>query len=243
MSDPAWMLCLDASAPRTCVALGWIDGDHDALVVGEEREDPASQTSESLHLRLAAALQTAGITARDLHMVAGGRGPGTFTGSRVAVATVKGLAFGLGLEVVPVSSLASLAASSEVDGPTLALLDARRAQVYGAVYEVGERIELRGEERVIELATLVAGIDGVDGLRAIGPGCEPYAEQLPERLRARATTLAGPSARGLWRAAVSAWRAGASVGVDDFTVCYLRESYAEMGINKPKRAPYTSPFV
>jgi tRNA threonylcarbamoyladenosine biosynthesis protein TsaB len=244
MSDPAWMLCLDASAPRTCVALGWIDGDRDELVVGEEREDPASQTSESLHLRLGAALATAGITAKQLRMVAGGRGPGTFTGSRVAVATVKGLALGLGVEVVPVSSLASLAASSEVDGPTLALLDARRAQVYGAVYVVGERIELRGEERVTELATLIAAIDGgVDGLRAIGPGCEPYADQLPEGLRARATTIAGPSARGLWRAAVSVWRAGGSVGVDDFAVCYLRESYAEMGINKPKRAPYTSPFV
>ncbi|MFO7562578.1 MAG: tRNA (adenosine(37)-N6)-threonylcarbamoyltransferase complex dimerization subunit type 1 TsaB [Enhygromyxa sp.] len=241
-----WMLCLDASAPRTCVALGYIEGERAELVVADEREDGANQTSERLHLRLAAALGEAGIAAAQLSAIAGGRGPGTFTGSRVAVATVKGLALGLGVPVVPVSSLAALAASSASEGPTLALLDARRSQVYGAVYMVGERIEQRSPERVIELATLIAELPELpelEGLRAIGPGCQPYAEQLPESLRASACTIPGPSARGLWRAALSARRAQASVDVDEFSVSYLRQSYAEMGINTPKRPVYKSPFV
>lgn len=248
MSEREWMLCLDASAPRTCVALGWVEGDRDALVIAEQREEPGSQTSKRLHLRLAAALSAAQIGAGDLRVIAGGRGPGTFTGSRVAIATVKGLAFGLGLPVVPVSTLASLAASIEVDGPTLALLDARRGQVYGAVYVVGERVELRGPERVTELAGLLAELGGELGgelgkLRAIGPGCEPYAEQMPAALREGATRVQGPSARGLWRAAVSAWRAGEAVDVDGLGVSYLRQSYAEMGINTPKRPAYKSPFI
>lgn len=246
MSERAWMLCVDASAPRTCVALGWIEGQRDELVVIDEREDPGSQTSARLHLRLAAALAEAGIAGRDLSMIAGGRGPGTFTGSRVAVATVKGLALGLGVAIVPVSTLASLAASSELDGPTLALLDARRGQVYGASYSVGPRIEPCSAERVTELATLLAELDqreDFDRLRAIGPGCQPYAEQLPESLAARATTIPGPSARGLWRAALSAQRAGEAVDPDQFAVSYLRQSYAEMGINTPKRPMYKSPFV
>lgn len=239
----AWMLCLDASAPRTCVALGYLDGDRAELVVADEREDGANQTSETLHLRLAAALTNAGITARELSVIASGRGPGTFTGSRVAVATVKGLALGLSLPIVPVSSLAALAASSTIDGPTLALLDARRGQVYGAVFEVGERIEPRSEERVIELASLLAELPEIDSLQAIGPGCQPYAEQMPESLRSRSYPSSGPSARGLWRAAVSAWRAGERVDADELSVSYLRQSYAEMGINTPKRRPYKSPFV
>ena len=239
----AWMLCLDASAPQTCVALGYLEGERDELVVADEREDGANQTSERLHLRLAAALSEAGITARALSLVAGGRGPGTFTGTRIAVATIKGLALGLGVPVVPVSSLAALASSSTIDGPTLALLDARRSQVYGALFEVGERIEPRSPERVVELSTLIAELPEVATLRAIGPGCQPYAEQLPEPLREQACNIPGPSARGLWRAAVSAQRAGAAVDPDEFSVAYLRQSYAEMGINTPKRPPYKSPFV
>lgn len=238
-----WILGLDASAPRTCVALGFVEGERDELVVADEREDGANQSSELLHLRLAAALSEAGITARELTVIAGGRGPGTFTGTRVAVATVKGLALGLDLPVVPVSSLAALAASTTIHGPTLALLDARRSQIYGAVFAVGERIEPLTDERVVELATLLAELPELDHLRAIGPGCSAYVEQLSEPLRNHATPIPGPSARGLWRAAVSAWRAGAAVDVGEFSVGYLRMSYAEMGINTPKRPPYQSPFV
>jgi len=238
-----WMLCLDASAPRTCVALGFVDGADDELVVADEREDRASQCSEQLHLRLAAALAQAELRASELAMIAGGRGPGTFTGSRVAVATVKGLALGLGCPVIPVSTLASLAASSTVDGPVLALLDARREQVYGAMFDVGLRIEARSPERVLALADLIAELGERVGVRAVGPGCGPYADQLPESLRAHASTTPGPTARGLWRAAVSGWRDGAAVEGSEFTVSYLRQSYAEMGITTPKRPAYKSPFA
>src|SRR5690606_34804719 len=116
-------------------------------------------------------------------------------------------------------------------------------QVYGAVFLVGERVEPSSPERVIELATLIAELPELPSLQAIGPGCQPYAEQLPEPLRATACTVAGPSARGLWRATVSARRAGAAIDVDELSVSYLRQSYAEMGINTPKRPAYKSPFL
>src|SRR5690606_10180405 len=155
-------------------------------------------------------------------------------------------ALGLGVPIVPVSTLASLAATSEIDGPILALLDARRGQVYGAIYTVGLHIERRSPERVTELATLLAELDeteGFDRLRPIGPGCQHYLEELPEPLAAQATTIPGPSARGLWRAAVSAQRAGEALDPEAFAVSYLRQSYAEMGITTPKRPMYKSPFV
>jgi tRNA threonylcarbamoyladenosine biosynthesis protein TsaB len=238
-----WMLCLDASAPRTCVALGRVDGDSEALAVADELEDRANQTSTTLHLRLQAAAAKAGIEMAQLGVIACGRGPGTFTGSRVAVATAKGLALGLGLPIVPVSTLAALAASSPTDGRVLALLDARREQVYGGVFEVGASVTPIGDEQVIELAKLLEGRDDLGELSAIGPGCGPYAEQLPASLRARSSETPGPTAAGLWRAAVSAQRAGAAVDAGALSVCYLRESYAEMGIHKPKRPRYVSPFV
>ncbi|WP_157596054.1 tRNA (adenosine(37)-N6)-threonylcarbamoyltransferase complex dimerization subunit type 1 TsaB [Plesiocystis pacifica] len=259
-----WMLCLDASAPQTCVALGRVHAEGAELVVRDTEADGANQTSERLHLRLRAALDAAGIAPRDLATVACGRGPGTFTGTRVAVATAKGLALSLGIPVVPVSTLAALAASSpQLDpgqpGHVLALLDARRRQVYGALFSLGGptpeavAITARSPERVIELATLIEELD--ETLAALreagetpwvhGPGCGPYAEQLPEDLAQRALLAPGPTAEGLWRASLAALgpaRAGA-VDPGAFGVTYLRQSYAEMGINKPKRKPYRSPFV
>ncbi|PRQ03719.1 tRNA threonylcarbamoyladenosine biosynthesis protein TsaB [Enhygromyxa salina] len=240
---PQWMLCLDTSAPRTCVALGRVGGASDELIVEDAREDRANQTSAGLGLRLRRALDEVGIDAAQLRLIACGRGPGTFTGSRVAVATAKGLAIGLGVPIVPVSTLAALAASADHEGRVLALLDARREQVYGAVFEVGETIEAQTDERVTELAELVEAWAPTDDLRALGPGCGPYAEQLPSALRERSTVTPGPTARGLWRAAVSALRAGEAVDAGALAVVYLRQSYAQMGINKPKRPVFKSPFV
>jgi hypothetical protein len=96
---------------------------------------------------------------------------------------------------------------------------------------------------VIELAGMLEGREDLDELLAIGPGCGAYAEQLPAAMRERSVVSPGPTAAGLWRAAVSAWRAGVAVDPGAFSVSYLRESYAEMGIHKPKRPPYVSPFV
>lgn len=241
-----WLLCLDASAPRTCVALGRVDEADDELVVADEDQDGANQTSERLHVRLRGALDQAGVAPRSLTAIACGRGPGTFTGSRVAVATAKGLALALGVPVVPVSTLASLAASAGVDGRVLALLDARRKQVYGAVFRVdGPSVQREPDspERVVELAGLLDGLADRDDLHPFGPGCGPYAAQFTDALRERSRLATGPTATGLWRASVCAFRAGEAVDPSALRVCYLRQSYAEMGIHKPKRPVYVSPFA
>jgi tRNA threonylcarbamoyladenosine biosynthesis protein TsaB len=111
------------------------------------------------------------------------------------------------------------------------------------VFEVGADVIATSSEQVLELAALLAGREDLDGLLAIGPGCGAYAEQLPASMRERSIVSPGPTAAGLWRAAVSAWRAGAAVDAGAFSAAYLRESYAEMGIHKPKRPPYVSPFL
>src|SRR5688500_15374987 len=75
----------------------------------------------------------AGIRFRDLDAIAVGLGPGTFTGLRIGVATARALAKANDMPLRGVSSLAALAAGMP-DGPRLPLIDARRGEVYGALF-------------------------------------------------------------------------------------------------------------
>lgn len=242
MSD--WVLALDASTPVPAIALGRIEDGKSHLAVTHEHQSRANQASASIVPKIEEMVAQAGITMNDVRGLACGRGPGTFTGSRVAVATAKGLALGLGLGVYPISTLAALAASAGVDGTVLALLDARRGQVYGALFSCdSDQISPRSEERCIELAQLLGELDVDDDVVAYGPGVDPYVEQLPEAWRTRARGAAGLSAPGLWRATVSAFAHTKPVPPEELSVSYLRASYAEMGINAPKRPVKKSPFV
>jgi tRNA threonylcarbamoyladenosine biosynthesis protein TsaB len=98
-------------------------------------------------------LAETGLRLKDLDGLAFGRGPGAFTGLRVAAGVAQGLAIGAGLKVVPVSSLAAVAWQVEAAGGEQVLVcnDARMGEIYWAVFE-GDRARgvpsPSGEERV-----------------------------------------------------------------------------------------------
>lgn len=244
---PLWILALDASTPRSVVALGVIDGERATLVVGDERVDGPHQASSSLLDRARLVLERAGRTASDLAFVACGRGPGTFTGTRVAIAGAMGLSLGAGCPVVPVSTLSAVAATASA-GRALALLDARRQEVYAAVFTCGvdalgrPAATAESEERCVAPEALLDELGEGTIDHAVGPGVEPWAELL----RARGIPLhaePGPSADGLWHATASAWFGGAAIDPELLRAVYLRQSYAELGLNTPRRPFVKSPFV
>lgn len=125
-----------------------------ALAIGEsivERRshDPKAQAEQLLAL-VDDLLDTHKLTLKELDGVAVGRGPGSFTGLRVAAAMAQGLAYAAGLKVASISSLAATAhhvylAHPECQGKLLVCLDARKEQVYCALYE---RDELGQPKRV-----------------------------------------------------------------------------------------------
>jgi tRNA threonylcarbamoyladenosine biosynthesis protein TsaB len=93
--------------------------------------------AETLLPSVDAALRQAGLALDAIEGFALSIGPGSFTGLRVGVATVKGLAFGRRRPVAPVSTLAALARRApDVEEPVVALLDARRGEVYAAAYRL-----------------------------------------------------------------------------------------------------------
>ena len=136
------------TATEACSAAVWVDG---AVL---ERYELAPRRHAALILPMSeAVLAEAGLRATQLDAIAFGRGPGAFTGVRIAVGVAQGIAFAADLPVVPVSTLAALAlgAARETGHRCIAAaLDARMGEVYWGCYRVGGAdAEPLGEERII----------------------------------------------------------------------------------------------
>jgi tRNA threonylcarbamoyladenosine biosynthesis protein TsaB len=128
-------------------------------VVAEMRGDKGARGSDLL-LMIDAVCVGAAIGAHDLDAIAIGAGPGSFTGLRIGMATAKGIAFAAKCPLWAVSSLAALA-HEELEGAqtatVVAILDARRGEVYAGIYHRdGDRTVLVGDERVMPPAELGA---------------------------------------------------------------------------------------
>lgn len=128
------LLGLDTStsAASACVLLA--DGESFEVAPGPERlQRPPAHASE-LMPAVADVMGRAGVGWRDLDAIAVGVGPGMFTGLRIGIATARALAAANGLPLRPVSSLGALAAG--IEAPVrLPLIDARRGELFGALYE------------------------------------------------------------------------------------------------------------
>ena len=180
-------------------------------------------------------LGEAGITASALDAIAFGRGPGAFTGVRIAIGVVQGLAFALDRPVLPVSNLAVLAQRALRERGAIqvaAAIDARMDEVYWGCYraEAGE-MRLLGQEAVLppEQAQAPRGSDG-DWFGA-GTGWGAYAE----RIALKPVGMAGdllPHAADLLDLAGFAWGRGEAVPADQAQPVYLRDQVAT-----PKAAP------
>ncbi|MBV1857930.1 MAG: tRNA (adenosine(37)-N6)-threonylcarbamoyltransferase complex dimerization subunit type 1 TsaB [Nannocystaceae bacterium] len=250
MTDSRLVLTLDASTPRLALALGRLyeSGDAEDLeheyIAGEDAAARGRQASAALSERLSALFTRAGFAPSDLHAVACGVGPGMFTGVRVAIATTKGIALGLRIPAIGVSTLSAVAATplpETAPEVRLALLDARRSEVYAGVYRVNETGVLALQDDTCgPLETVLKTLQGPAA--AVGPGVEPYADVLRAHPAIVLTeTLPGPQSEGLWHATQCRWSAredGAALAA-----VYLRKSYAELGIHKPKRPFVKSPFA
>lgn len=246
--DGPWVLALDTSTPRTVLCVGRMSQDLRraelrATLLGDER---ANQASVTLVERIGAVCEMAGIRPPQLGLVACGRGPGTFTGTRVAAATAKGLALGLGCRVVPVSTLAAIAATADTGGAVLATVDARRGEVYAGLFRTDPEgvpdamVTPIGDERCGLLHELLPSDVPV---RVVGSGVDPYRAALPPAAAASAVHFPGPRPFGLWRATVAAAASDGAIDATALDAVYLRKSYAELGINRPKRPTWRSPFI
>jgi len=158
-------------------------------------------------------------------------GPGSFTGLRIGVATLKGLAFGRPHRAVAVSTLEALAeAAPSHDVPVVPLLDARRGEIYAAAFErIGSRWGTLAPESVYlpeELARLIPA-----RCTLVGAGAAIWGERLREVRGAgvaEAAVAGEPSARFVGALAARALASGEGSDAADLVPRYLRRAEAEV---------------
>ncbi|HSC09260.1 MAG TPA: tRNA (adenosine(37)-N6)-threonylcarbamoyltransferase complex dimerization subunit type 1 TsaB [Steroidobacteraceae bacterium] len=209
-----------------------------ALLLGDtilaRYEEPKRGHAELILPMVDAVLAEAGIELRALDCFAVGRGPGAFTGVRIAVSVAQGLAFGVERPIVPVSDLAALAQRAvQTHGAkrVLACLDARLGEVYWAAFETDAEglVAAITDERVGPPGS-VAVPAGQDWF-GVGTGWAAHSG-LATQLSQMGVAMAGidnallPRAHEIARLAARDFRKGLAVSPEQALPVYVRDSVA-----------------
>ena len=215
------LLALDTSTEYCSVAL--LRGE--ALTF---RETHAIQRHSELILPLIEDLLVAsGLELGQLDGIAFGAGPGSFTGLRIACGVAQGLAFGAGLPVVPIGTLAALA--QEAGAPkVIACLDARMGEIYHAAYRRDEVSWTQTAAPGVGPAQSAPMLEG-DGWFGCGSGFAVYADALAERYGDQLVGIAAglhPHARSIARLAAPVLAAGGGLPAEQAAPVYVRNKVA-----------------
>lgn len=173
-------------------------------------------------------LAEAGLKPPQLSAVGFGRGPGAFTGVRIATSVVQGIAFALDLPVAPVSTLATLAQGAYRQSGHTALLctmDARMGEVYWAAYRVTEQGLLAVADEMVCLPANTLLVEGSDW-QGIGSGWQVYESELSERYAGQCVVCDAAALPRAYDTAVLAQQMvarGAVVSAEQALPVYLRD--------------------
>ncbi len=145
------LLAFETSAKAGSVALT-----EDGVLLAESYQNTGLTHSQTLMTMAEALLKSCGLTPQSVDAVAVANGPGSFTGVRIGVAAAKGFAWGGALPLYGVSTLEAMALGLGIyQGYVLPVMDARRSQVYNAVFHCEKGIMTRtAQDRAISLTEL-----------------------------------------------------------------------------------------
>lgn len=222
------ILALEASATAASAAL--CDGD---LVVGEYFLHTGRTHSQTLLPAVEQLLLACETTVAGIDYLAVSTGPGSFTGLRIAIAAVKGMAMGADKPCVGVSSLYALALNLRgLEGVAAAVMDARCGQVYTAIFELeGGEVRRRCEDKaitIVELGELLA--DEKKPIFLVGDGamlCYNNLLTSTHDLRLAPSHLRLQRASSVAFAAVQSIAEGGAVTAGELLPGYLRIPQAE----------------
>jgi tRNA threonylcarbamoyladenosine biosynthesis protein TsaB len=216
------ILNIETSTPVCSVSL-----DTDDAPVASRCSEPASDHARILPLYVSEVLHEAEERGLHIDAVAVSSGPGSYTGLRIGVSMAKGLAYGLHVPLVAVPTLQLLAAQALAEGGATPhtrvcpMLDARRMEVYAAVYDSSLHETVAAQALVMDEAA-AADLARQGVTLACGDG----ADKCRELLEAQHITLAQaqyPDARFMYRLAEMRLKEGRTEDVAYFEPFYLKE--------------------
>lgn len=227
---PIMKLLAIETATEACSAALYIDGE-----VSLRYEVQARKHSELILPMMDSLLAEAEIKLTSLDALAFGRGPGAFTGVRIATGVVQGAAFGADLPVVPVSTLATLAQRHYRENGHMQLLaafDARMGELYWGGYRVLDGLAQEViADQVARPEEVVLPTDS--GWHGVGTGWETYADILSTRMQDGLESITSDlycSAHDVALLAVAGFARGDVVPANQALPVYLRDQVA----SKPK---------
>jgi len=218
------LLAFETSGREGSVALH-VDG----TVRQELIRTPREQTGQLLPLT-AQLMSSAGLSFRDLDAIAFGKGPGSFTGLRIAAAAAQGLGMATELPLLPVSSLAAMAQGlwrNHGVSSTLVCVDARMGEVYWGAFEVhGGLARVVGAEQLSVPGEVPCA--GSASFSAAGSGFEVHADELAGLIATADGVFAQtcPQAIDLFPLALADLKAGLGRVPEEANPVYLRSASA-----------------
>jgi tRNA threonylcarbamoyladenosine biosynthesis protein TsaB len=222
------LLAMDTSSLACSVAV-----QSDEAVIERHEEQPREHTRLLVPM-IREALSEAGLSVEALDAIVLGNGPGSFIGMRIAASVAQGLAHGAGIGIVPVSSLAAVAAevlASSDAGEVVVAQDAHMNEVYLGAFGRGARAlpealfaeRLSGQVIIDELNE-----GGASSRMAAGAGWQRYPALLAanDTLIGNTSPVLYPRARCLLPLGVAALADGATIAPQDLVPAYLRARVA-----------------
>lgn len=217
------LLAIDTATEACSVALL-----HDGKVYSRYEVIPRLHAQQVLPM-VQQVLDEAGIKLPVIDAIAFGRGPGAFTGLRIAVGVVQGLAFALDKPVLPVSSLAAIArrAWREQGAEQVAVaIDARMDEVYWGCYAMQDgQMEPQGIEQVCAPEQVALPRTAAGDWLAAGTGWQAYAGRINVAVSGQASESL-PHAEDVLQLALHDWQQGRAVSAEQALPVYLRDQVA-----------------
>ena len=222
------ILALETSAKAVSVAVV-----EDGAVLAAAYQNIGLTHSVTLMPLMDGMLHNAGLTAADMDLIAVAAGPGSFTGLRIGVSAAKGLAWALDLPCCGVSTLEAMAENVRMfEGTVICAMDARRQQIYNAVFDCrGGVLTRRCEDRAVALETLADELkNDTQSKIVVGDGatlCDIYLNAQGISCRMAPPDSRYQKAAGVALAAERLAQEGQTVTAQTLRPVYLRLSQAE----------------
>lgn len=213
----ALLLALETATRNCSVALS-----NNGTVLAFQEEAAQGYThAEQLHVFIQEVLATAGIGFSDLDAIAVSKGPGSYTGLRIGVSAAKGLCYALQKPLIAIDTLTVLAhAVPQTDGTIIPMIDARRMEVYAAIFS-GDKKIIRPVQAEILTSESYATVPGT--IYVVGDSSDKAKTVLQDERFQFLDTVQFPSAQVLSCLAFQKWQLQEFEDVAYFEPFYLKD--------------------